>query len=286
MQKRNIWLAILSVILSVFYVGNTVAEYDVAPNSLSSKDALTSSNSSQPETRITVATDEWPPFRIATKSKAFEGFDIDLLQSIYEITDLTFAVKRYPWARALKQLKQHKVDMMTGLAYTDKRALYINYIPFPYFVCKPAFYMQRSLHKDILSYQDLYQYEIGYVLNSAYFEPFNSDNKIRRDPVSTEIQLLKMAQRGRLDVFIGTDCQVDYEITRQGLWGKLVKATYQPEKSVELYLGVTKQQDTSLAKKLGNALIELHKSGKLEQIKSKYFASYEIQHEVKPDSQK
>ncbi|PKG38442.1 substrate-binding periplasmic protein [Psychromonas sp. Urea-02u-13] len=282
MQKRNMWLAIFSVVLSVFYIGSAVAEYYVDPNPLSSKEALTSSNSAKSETRITVATDEWPPFRIATKSKTFEGFDIDLLQSISEITDLTFDVKRYPWARALKQLKQHKVDMMTGLAYTDKRASYINYIPFPYFVCKPAFYMQRSLHKDILSYKDLYQYKIGYVLNSAYFEPFNSDSKIRRDPVSTETQLLKMAQKGRLDVFIGTDCQVDYEITRQGLWGKLVKATYQPEKSVELYLGVAKQKNPTLAMKLSRALTELDKSGKLEQIKNKYFASYEVQHETNP----
>jgi polar amino acid transport system substrate-binding protein len=128
MQKRNMWLAIFSVVLSVFHIGSAVAEYYAEPNSLSSKEALSSSNSAKTETRITVATDEWPPFRIATRSKKFEGFDIDLLQSISEITDLTFAVKRYPWARALKQLKQHKVDMMTGLAYTDKRASYINYI--------------------------------------------------------------------------------------------------------------------------------------------------------------
>lgn len=228
--------------------------------------------------KVVVATDEWPPFRMLNQAQVFEGFDIDLLEEISEISDLQFDVQRYPWARALKQLKNHKVDMMTGLAYTHQRATYINYIPFPYFTCKPAFYMQRSLGKDILSYNDLYQYEIGYVLHSAYFEPFNSDPNIRRDPVATEIQLLKMAERGRLDVFVGTDCQVDYEITKKGLWGKLLKATFQPEKSVELYLGIAVQQDPALAMALGNALIELDKSGKLDQLKNKYFSTTEIQH--------
>ncbi|MCP4320472.1 MAG: amino acid ABC transporter substrate-binding protein [Alteromonadales bacterium] len=261
MQHSNNLLVICTFILLFFLSGQATAN--------------TSKN-----VTIVVATDEWPPFRIATKENGFEGFDIDLLRAISQITDLEFEVKRYPWARALKQLQHHKVDMMTGLAYTPERALYINYIAFPYFVCKPAFYIQRSLGKDIFTYDDLYQYKIGSVLNSAYFEPFDSDKKIRLHAVATEAQLLNMAERGRFDIFVGTDCQVDYELTKKELWSKLLKTSYQPDQNVKLYLGLAMQEDPSLLAKLGNALIELDKSGELDKIKKQYFSPAEVQHET------
>lgn len=223
--------------------------------------------------QIRVSTDEWPPFRIANKAGTFTGFDIDLLEAISGITDLTFNVHRAPWSRALKQLKHNQINMMTGLAYTDDRALYIDYIEFPYFVCHPAFYIQTALNKEINTYQELYQYKIGYVLNSAYFEPFNSDPKIKKHGVVTENQLLRMAKKGRLDVFIGTDCQVDYEITKQKMWGIFTKVRYAPAESTSLYLGIAKQQNMpDLANKLQSALIELETSGKLQAIKDRYFA--------------
>ena len=280
MQNKSVFLIVFGLFLSAFQSENVNAEHNADLKRLPSIDAGLSSSSLTTKTNIIVATDEWPPFRIASGTKEFKGFDIDLLQAISDITDLTFDVRRYPWSRALKQMQQHKVDMMTGLAYTNKRALYINYIPFPYFTCKPAFYMKKSLDKDILTYEDLYEYEIGYVLNSVYFEPFNSDTKIRRHSVSTEAQLIKMVKRGRLDIFIGTDCQVDYEMTKKGLWDTFIKASYLPSKNIELYLGVTIDKDTSLALKLSNALSKLLKSGKLDEIKNKYFFSNKTQERI------
>jgi len=222
--------------------------------------------------KVSVSTDEWPPFRIANRSGGFTGFDIDLLGAITEITNLQFNVKRTPWSRALKQLQHNQVDMMTGLAYTQDRALYIDYIEPPYFVCQPAFYIQTSLKKEITTYNELYQYKIGYVLQSVYFEPFDSDTKMRRHGVVTESQLIGMAAKGRIELFIGSDCQVDYEISQQELWGVLSKVEYQPEQSNALYLGISKQQNIhGLAKKLSNALIELQRSGQLQVMKNRYF---------------
>ncbi len=222
--------------------------------------------------QLVVATDEWPPFRILHDDGSFSGFDIDLLNALSEISNVEFKMQRFPWSRALKKMRHNKDVVMTGLAYTAERASYINYVAFPYYTCSPAFYMQRALNADIYAYQELYQYKIGYVLESAYFEPFNSDEKIKRHGVVTEIQLLKMAERGRIDLFIGTDCQVDYEISKRNLWGKLKKVSYQPVQKVQLYLGLSSQGNNSkLSTKLGHALIELDKSGQLQAIKDKYF---------------
>ncbi|WP_026339208.1 substrate-binding periplasmic protein [Psychromonas ossibalaenae] len=222
---------------------------------------------------LVVASDQWPPFRMIDAQGNFSGFDIDILEAVAKLTAVEFKVKRYPWTRALKTMSIGGVDMMTGLAYTKERALYINYVDFPYYSCSPAFYMQKHLHSDIKQYRDLYQYKVGYVLESAYFEPFNSDPKIVRHGVVTETQLLKMAARGRLDVFIGTDCQVDYEITKRGLWSKLKKASFSPAGKVDLFLGVSRRNSSKeLLNMLQVALIELQESGQLKQIAARYFS--------------
>ncbi|WP_084605525.1 substrate-binding periplasmic protein [Psychromonas aquimarina] len=226
---------------------------------------------------LVVASDEWPPFRMIDAQGNFSGFDIDILAAVAKLTAVEFKVKRYPWSRALKTMRLGGVDMMTGLAYTQERALYINYVDFPYYTCSPAFYMQKHLDNDIKEYRDLYQYKVGYVLESAYFEPFNSDPKILRHGVVTETQLLKMASRDRMDVFIGTDCQVDYEITKRGLWPKIKKASFRPAGKVELYLGVSRRNSSKpLLEILRLALIELQQSGQLQQIAARYFTPESI----------
>ncbi|MCE2570190.1 substrate-binding periplasmic protein [Motilimonas eburnea] len=224
------------------------------------------------QTTLLVATDEWPPFRIADPN-GFTGLDIQLLAALSEKTGIQFQVKRYPWARALSHMEIGQVDMMVGLAKTPARAQYIHYLQPSYYDCNPAFYTTKDIHKPIKNYQDLYYYRIGYVRDSAYFEPFDSDKELLKHSVPTEIQLLKMAQKGHIEVFIGTDCQVEYEISRRGLWLSLARAPYRPQHQVSLYIGFSKKSPKlTFAPQVENALVELLQSEEFEQIKRQYFA--------------
>ncbi|MFO6422283.1 substrate-binding periplasmic protein [Motilimonas sp. KMU-193] len=226
--------------------------------------------------KLIVATDEWPPFRISKPGDGFIGLDIDLLAALSAKTGIQFQVKRYPWARALSHMEIGQVDMMVGLAKTPSREKYIHYLQPSYFDCYPAFYTTKDIHKPINSYQDLYYYRIGYVRDSAYFEPFDSDKELLKHSVPTEIQLLKMAQKGHIEVFIGTDCQVEYEISRQGLWLSLARAPYKPEHQVSLFIGFSKKSPhLKLAGEIEKALVELLQSEDFEEITRQYFAPHD-----------
>ncbi|MCE2595324.1 transporter substrate-binding domain-containing protein [Motilimonas cestriensis] len=231
-----------------------------------------------PSSAIIVATDEWPPFRISTDNKAaFIGFDIDLLQALSAKTGLQFNIKRYPWARALSHMEIGQVDMMVGLAKTPEREQFIQYLSPSYYHCRPAFYTQKDIPKPINSYQDLYFYRIGYVLDSAYFEPFDSDDAMVKHGVPTEIQLLRMAKKGHLEAFIGTDCQVEYEINKRGLWQQLSRAAYQPKQDVALYIGFSKLSNHRyLSSKIEQALTELMTEPEFTEIKDRYFGSDDL----------
>jgi polar amino acid transport system substrate-binding protein len=76
-------------------------------------------------------------------------------------------VQRHPFARALEMIKTEKADLITGVAYTDKRAGFISYIPTSYYAVSLVFYTQKGRGHLVKTYDDLYKFKIGYSLHLA-----------------------------------------------------------------------------------------------------------------------
>ncbi|MBW1898484.1 MAG: amino acid ABC transporter substrate-binding protein [Deltaproteobacteria bacterium] len=223
---------------------------------------------------IIIATEVWPPFRIADKTSEYQysGIDLDLLKEVTKRLNVTFKIKHLPWARCLDFMKSGKADIITGLAYTPERAQYIRYSAIPYYVASPAFYLQKGKGHLIKKYEDLNPFTIGYSINSAYFEPFNSDKALKKFGVSTEVQLIKMLAYGHIDVIIGTDCNVEHDIAKLGLKNKIEKAHYIPDKKIELYIGISKKSEFSKRyDELNRIIKELVETGSVDKISKKYF---------------
>lgn len=101
-------------------------------------------------------------------------------------------------------------------------------------------YALPALAKQVRRYADLDGKTIGYVRGSAYFEPFDSDLRLHKDGVLNENQLPGKLLKGRNQLFIGSDCQVDYALREQGLSDKIVPTRYRPEQTVDLHIGYSK----------------------------------------------
>ncbi|WDP90520.1 MAG: amino acid ABC transporter substrate-binding protein [Desulfobacter sp.] len=220
-----------------------------------------------------IGTDPWPPFTI-TKNGMFSGIDVDLCREIEKkLPGVSFRFKKIPWVRALHFMEIGKIDAITGLAKRKEREVYILYTAPPYYSkCSSEFYLKKGNGSWIKTYDDLYRYKIGYVVNSAYFSPFDNDEKLNKQGVTHELQLLRMLNSGRLEVIIGTNCQVDHHIKIGGFQGNFEKAAYKPNNTVDLYLGLSKKSDiTNLASQLNRVIRELKKEGVIEKIAQKYF---------------
>ena len=195
---------------------------------------------------------------------------MDILQQLQRRSGIRFEVKRVPWGRALKQMQTGQVDLMIGLAMTAERAAFIDYLQPAYYQCRPAFYGKAAAVSTLRTYADLQGKKVGYVLNSAYFAPFDADNRLDKHGVPTEDQLLRMVQRGHLPLMIGTDCQVDYALSQDNEAG-LLKAAYQPPQPVVLYLGMSKHSPhQALQQPLALALQELVASGEIAALAKPY----------------
>jgi polar amino acid transport system substrate-binding protein len=189
---------------------------------------------------LRVMTDLWPPFRMLDAQGNLVGLDIDVLNEIGRRSGLTFDIQRAPWARGLADLQQGRADLMIGLAKTPDREHYIEYLSTPYYACAPRFYTARAEADQLQTYADLHAKLVGYVYESVYFQPFDSDKTLLKRGVTNEQQLLQMLLRGRLGAVIGTDCQVDFELLQPQYAAVIAKARYQPDARTELFIGFSR----------------------------------------------
>lgn len=223
------------------------------------------------ENQITMPIDAWPPFRIIEKQN-YKGIDFDLLEEVQKRLDKKIVYKRYPWTRSLANMKNGKVDAMSGLAKRSERAKYIQYTKIPYYTCSTVFYVKKGEKDIIQTYNDLQNYLIGYVDNSAYFAPFDTDKTLNKRAVTNEYQLIRMLAVGRIKVMIGTDCQVDYDIKKLGLLGKFEKAVYKPNNKVDLYFGVSKKSPLlNDIDKINQVIEDIVNEGLVKEFAKKYY---------------
>lgn len=225
------------------------------------------------DTRIIIATEYWPPFRISddTNHSRFRGIDIDIINELSKALGVGIEIQHHPWARALEQIRNGQADMITGIAYTKERDRYMYYVPISYCSVHPVFYTRKGKEKLIRTYKDLYGQSVGYSINSVYFEPFDDDSHIDKIGVSTESQLLKVLALGRIDFIIGTDPNISFEIARLGYRDRLVPTEYQPSENTRLFMAISRKSPVmSQSKKIEQILQRLLSEGTIDKIINSY----------------
>jgi polar amino acid transport system substrate-binding protein len=223
---------------------------------------------------IIMATEEWPPFRMndPNSPSGFRGIDIDIAERLSDAIGIPIVVQRHPWARALALMRTGGADMITGVARTQEREAFMHYVPISYYAVHPVFYARKERGDAIQTYADLVDGpSVGYSLHSAYFEPFNSDDRIKKVGLSTEPQLLHALALGRIDVIIGTDPNISFDIARLGYRDALEPTRYQPPKKTELFIALSRKSPAMAhAKKIEQALKRLLANATIEAIFGNY----------------
>lgn len=76
----------------------------------------------------------------------------------------------------------------------------------------------------------------------------------------------------RIDVIIGTECQVDYELKKINLKNQFDKSVYKPENKVELFLGISKKSKfANKTNDINKILSDIIKDGKINEFAKRYY---------------
>ncbi|HAY50177.1 MAG TPA: amino acid ABC transporter substrate-binding protein [Thalassospira sp.] len=169
------------------------------------------------------------------------GIDVALLAAIANRLGLQLDLHPCPWRRCLKNLEDGDIDVLTSFAYTEERAQFAHYIKPPYSQVTPVFYINRENPVLIEEYNDLRNLTVGAVVDSRYFEPFDSDTTLDKFEAGSETILLRMLTANRLDAIVGSDSNADFEIRRNHLEDTIIKAPFRSGHTNDIHLAVSRK---------------------------------------------
>jgi len=223
--------------------------------------------------RIVMVTEAWPPFRIEDESapQKFSGIDIDIMRLVAAELGIEVEIQRHPWGRSLEMLKNGQVDMITGVAFSKERTEFLAYVSTPYASVQPVFYIRKGSAASVKSYNDLYGKSIGQSTSSIYFQPYDTDVKLNKVNLSTEEQIIRMLALGRIDLAIGTDPNLAWDIARLGLRDAVEHTSYVPPVKTDLYIAFSKKSSAiELLSAIDAVITKMKAAGTIDAIIAKY----------------
>jgi polar amino acid transport system substrate-binding protein len=220
-----------------------------------------------------MVTEAWAPFRINDSMffSGFTGIDVELVEKLEKELGITIEIQRHPWGRALEMLRNGQADFCTGAAWTAERVGFMEYVPTSYFTVQPVFYAKKGKAGSVKCYADLHGKTIGQSMDSFYFEPYNSDSSLRKLQLTTEKQILQMLSLGRIDLGIGTEPNISWDVKNQGLSGILERVNWKPPEHTDLFFAFSKKSRfVSLVPRFDTAIRDLLNNGSIEKIAENY----------------
>lgn len=131
---------------------------------------------------------------------------VSVLETAAQRVGVELHWRQAPFLRSLDDLRSGRVDLVPRVQLTEQRREYIHFLPSIGNQQLNILFVIRPGEEGRLSrYEDLYQLTLGVKRGTAYFEPFDSDEKLGRIYASDDAQLAAMFRAGRIDTIAVLD---------------------------------------------------------------------------------
>lgn len=226
---------------------------------------------SSPQADVVVATDAtWPPMEYVDENKKIVGFDIDLFNAVADIAGLNPRYKPVSWDGIFAGLVNGSYDLiLSSVTITDERKKSMDF-SIPY-VNMGQTLLVRKDGKSIQELKDLAGLTVGAQIGTtgAFEVEKIKDAKLKS---YTEVALaVADLVNGNLDgVMLDYVTASNFVFQNESYKGKLKFANSKPFTS-EYYGIVVKKGNKELLNKINAALTRLIDSGKVEELKKKWF---------------
>lgn len=152
---------------------------------------------------VTVGVNHAPPYRVVT-DEGVTGLYVDIFNEIAGRLGWNVNYVEAPFRRVLRMMEEGVVDVMLGPLKTREREQLMAFVA-------PVFPPERKLffyHRDenrITEYNDLYGKKIGVLSGASYFEKFDTDEKLIKEPIARYENLMRMLNMDRVDVVVAPE---------------------------------------------------------------------------------
>ena len=191
------------------------------------------SASSYADCDISLRWDDDPPYFMVQEGEVV-GIDVDLVREAMERLGCGLSLKKLPWARALLELRDGRVDMLSGAYRTPEREQYAYYSNVVGLVSPNILFIRRSdeARFDPVGLRELLKsdFRLGAQINVSYSDEYsalvqNPDYEKNIQYVSRRESLWKMLARNRVDGVVASRLTGLFEIQALGLSGTITPSS-------------------------------------------------------------
>lgn len=207
--------------------------------------------------KLTVVTEFWPPYNYVDANNEFIGSSTDWVKAVLADANVEYDITQYPWSRAY-QIAQHTPNVLIYSMFKakEREAMFDWLCPLPK---SPKFTVFKLAERDdieINSIADIENYTVSVVRDSyphIYLKSYGlKDGETLKVSPSLE-PMLAMIEAKRVDLLVGVLGGYVDRAMQERWQGHLIKHAYSFENPVELCMGVSKNTDKALLKKLTEA---------------------------------
>jgi len=234
---------------------------------------------------LIMSTAHWPPWVIiegheksvhktqSNNNQRFSGINIDIAKALAKNLGFNLILNSCSWSSCINLHKAGKSDLLDSLLMRTARKEHMYFITPAYKkTSDKVVYIKQKSEIQINTYNDLYQLEtIGVIEATKYAAQFDSDKKLNKHSVDTDMQLFAMLKRDRISAFIMDENIADYMLSHSQYTGLFKKSMRFNENRKGVYFALSKK--SALANDLpafNRAMEEILSDGFVESLVEKY----------------
>ena len=152
---------------------------------------------------------EWAPF---TGSKLEnQGLAVEITKAAYKTQGVDIDIAYFPWARALKGVKEADYDFIVAIWKTEERAEFLN-MSQPYLENKIAFIKNKGDSFEYEGLESLNDKDVAVSRGYGYGDAFLSATNFRRPESNNLLKCIKKLVAGRVDLTLEDEVVSRYEL--------------------------------------------------------------------------
>ena len=191
------------------------------------------SASSYADCDVSLRWDDDPPYFMVQEGDVV-GIDADLVREAMERLGCGLSLKKLPWARALLELRDGRVDMLSGAYRTPEREQYAHYSSVVGLVSPNILFIRQAdeARFDFSGLKELLEsgFRLGAQINVSYSDEYsalvqNPDYEKNIEYLSRREPLWLMLGRDRVDGVVASRLTGLYEIQELGLTGRITPSS-------------------------------------------------------------
>jgi polar amino acid transport system substrate-binding protein len=179
-----------------------------------------------------------------------------------------------PHARCMLMMRAGEADLAIGVQQSPEREAFMAFLRTPYrkTATDRVFYVRRGEAKRIGRYEDLDGLHIGMTTSSTYFDRFDDDKTLHKEPGLNNTTNLRKLLLGRLDTVLMPEDQGAVLIAELGLAEQIETAVYREHDATPRSVAVSRRgPGFELLPRLEAAMQAMRRDGALAAIYDKHY---------------